>query len=111
MELLEIIAAFTLSLGFVLLLWAVKGWLLWFPAPGRQLRLTVVVRARPGAGRLEHEITALRRLRRDGWLEADVLIVDLGMDGETAHMAKLLARDDPALAVCTPEELAGHISS
>ncbi len=109
MELLEIIAAITLSLGFVLLLWAVKGWLLWFPAPGRQLRLTVVVRTRSGAGRLEHEIAALRRLRRGGWIEADVLIVDLGMDSETAHMARLLSQDDPALGVCTPEKLAEHI--
>lgn len=110
METIEIITAFLLALAFLLLLWTVKGFLLRPTACGKNLRVTTLITADGNAKDLECEVTSLRWLREDGRLNADIIIVDAGMDNETAELAGILQRRDPSLMICKPEEIANIIS-
>ncbi len=110
METIEIITAFALSLSFLLLLWAIKGLLLRPAIRGHSLRVTAVITADANSKDLEREVTNLRWLREDGRLNADIIIVDAGMDSETAELAGSLQRRDPSLMICRPDEIANIIT-
>lgn len=105
MDFIEIAAAFALTLSFLLLAWAIKGYLLRPTVCGKRAKITLVVNADTGAENLEREIGRLLWICRDGLLKADILILDTGMDSETAETATLLARKDPALLICKPGSL------
>ena len=105
MDLIEIAAAFALALSFILMTWAIKGYLLRPGVCGKRAKITLVVNADTGGENLEHEIGRLRWICRDGLLKADILILDTGMDGETAETAAQLAQRDPALLICKPGSL------
>lgn len=105
MEALEIVLAFVLSLSIILLIWALKGRLLRPVIGGKHSKVTVVVTAGADAWRLEREISGLRWLREDGILKADILIVDTGMDKETAQIANSLAQNNPSVLFCRPDEI------
>lgn len=110
METIEIISAFALSLSFLLLIWAIKGFML-RPSPcGRGIRITTVLTADGSTKDLEREVTNLRWLREDGRLRTEILIVDAGMDAQTAEIARSLQRRDPTISICTPEEIANIIT-
>ncbi len=109
MDIFETLTAFVLALSFLLLLWAVKGLLLRPARAGRHGRLTVLIRAAADVRSLEREISALRWLREDGLLKADILIVDMGMDDETALIARALSRDDCSVRICAPEQIINYI--
>ena len=110
MEAIEIISAFALSLTFLLLIWTIKGFLLRPPACGSGIRVTTVITADGSTKDLEREITNLRWLREDGRLRTEILIVDAGMDTQTAEIARSLQRRDPTVNICTPEEIANIIT-
>ena len=110
METIELITAFALSLSFLLLLWTIKGFLL-RPAKSKSAsKVTVLITADEKAKYLEREVERLRWLMEDGLLFADILIVDLGMDSETAQIAKSLAQNNSSLRICRPEGLANIIT-
>ena len=110
MEPTEIVTAFALTLSFLLLIWTIKGLLLRPSKRGKSLRITALITAGSGTKNLEREVTNLRWLRQDGRLNADILIVDAGMDSETAELAGLLRRRDPSLLICRPDEIANIIT-
>jgi len=105
MTAVEIITAFILVLAFLLLAWNVRGLLLRPVVGGKKSRVTVIVTAGSDPSYLEQEIKGLRWLRCDGILRADVLIVDVGMDSETALLADSLVRCDPTIILCKPKEI------
>jgi len=105
MEAFEIVMAFVLSLSIILLIWALKGRLLRPVIGGKNSRVTVVVAAGKDSKHLERAICGLRWLKDDGILMADVLIVDAGMDNETAQIADSLARNNSSIQICSPSEI------
>lgn len=105
MDLIEIIAAFALALSFLLMTWAIKGYLLRPAVCGKKAKITLIVNADTGAENLEREVAGLRWLCKDGLLKADILILDTGMNSETAQTAALLAQKDPNLLICKPGSL------
>ena len=110
MEMVEILAALALSLSFLLLIWAVKGFLLRPSVSGRSSKITVLITADVCTKDLEREVTSLRWLREDGRLNADILIVDSGMEYETAEIALALSRRDASIRICRPDEIANIIT-
>lgn len=110
MEMIEILTAFALSLSFVLLIWTVKGFLLRPNACGKGSKITVLITADVCTKNLEREVTNLRWLREDGRLNADILIVDAGMEYETAEIALSLSRRDASIRICRPDEIANIIT-
>lgn len=105
MEVLEIVLAFVLSLSIILLIWAVRGRLLRPDIGVKNSRVTVIVPAGADSERLEREIRGLRWLRDDGILNANILIVDAGMDKETAQIANSLTLNNPSVLICRPDEI------
>lgn len=109
MEILKITAAFALCLGFVLLLWTMKGWLLKPVIGGKDTRLTVTVAARGRASELEQTVSGLLWLKKNGTLNADILIIDRGLDSDAARTARLLSTDDYSVQVCSPDQIENFI--
>ena len=105
MEVLEIVLAFVLSLSIILLIWAVRGRLLRPDIRVKNSRVTVIVPAGADSERLEREIRGLGWLRDDGILNANILIVDAGMDKETAQIANSLTLNNPSVLICRPDEI------
>ena len=110
MEAIEIITALLLSLSFLLLVWTVKGFLLRSALCGAGSNITIVVKTGEKTKDLERKIAALRWLREDGRLQADILIVDMGMDEETASLAESIRRSNPSVQICRPDEIANIIT-
>lgn len=110
MEVIEIITAFVLSLSFLLLIWAIKGFLLRPTICGKSSKSTIVLTADEKTRDLERVIESLRWLKQNGQLNADILIVDVGMEYETAEIALSLSRRDSSIRVCSPDEIANIIT-
>jgi len=110
MEAIEIITAFALSLSFLLLMWTIKGFLLRPAVCGRCSKITIVIMVDEKTKNLEQEVAGLCYLREDGKLRADILIVDAGMDSQTAEIAESLLRKNPSLRICRPDEIANIIT-
>ncbi|MGI5984845.1 MAG: hypothetical protein GXY01_07975 [Clostridiales bacterium] len=110
MEIFEIVTAFVLSLSFLMLLWTIKGLLLRPVTVGKNSKVTVIITAGEKAQSLEREISGLRWLKEGGILRADVLIVDFGMDDETAEIASALSENDSSVLVCSPGEIESIIT-
>ncbi len=109
MATLQVLAAFGLSMAFMLLLWSLKGFLLKPVKPQKDLKVMVLITANEAASGLEQEVKSLRWLKNDGRLDAELIIVDTGMDAEAAKAAALLSRDDPSVKLCRPEEIENTI--
>ena len=105
MEILKIALSMALSLGFLFLLWSIKGWLLRPAIGGKDACLTVTVSARGEAKNLEHTISGLKWLKKNGSLCADILIVDEGLEPKAAELARLLSKDDMSIQVCSPDQV------
>lgn len=109
MELLNLLAVLILCSGFVFLLWEFKGWLLKPILGGRSTSITVVVSAKGAAPELEQTISGLLWLKRNGTLNADILIIDEGLDDEAAMKARLLSTEDYSVQVCSPDQIENFI--
>ncbi len=109
MELLKFLAVLILCSGFVFLLWAFKGWLLKPIIGGRNTCLTVVVSVKGSAPELEQTVSGLMWLKKNGTLNADILIVDEGLDADAALTARLLSTEDYAVQVCSPDQIENFI--
>lgn len=105
----QVLAAFGLSVAFMLLLWSLKGFLLKPVKPQKDLKVTVLITANEAASGLEQEVKNLRWLKNDGRLDAELIIVDTGMDAEAAQTAALLSHDDPSVMLCRPGEIENKI--
>ena len=105
MEAFEVITAFILSFSFLLLLWTIKGLLLRPVKLGKSSKIIIIIRADANAENLEREIKGLSWLREDGWLRADILIVDAGMSEETAEIARSLSKNNPEVMICKANEI------
>ena len=110
MEAIEIISAFALSLSFILLIWTIKGFLLKPTATKSTTKVTIVINADEKTKNLDREVERLFWLREEGLLVADIIVVDTGMNGETAQIADSLLHNNPSLQICRPEELAKIIT-
>jgi len=90
-----------LCCGAVFLIWRLRGW---FCCPVRgtaDARLHAVIAAGGSPAGLEQSVNGLRWLIRSGKLDCDILIVDAGLDAEARLLARLLARDDPRIHLCS----------
>jgi hypothetical protein len=109
MDLIEIAAAFMLSLSFILFLWMLKGFLLRPASRGNGNQVAVVVRTDGEAKEIDRVLAGLCWLRDDGLLKADIIVVGEGMDAVTEASLDALMRREPAISVCRPEALADYI--
>ena len=105
MDILKITAAIVFCFAFLFLLWTIKGWLLRPVIGGKDSRLTVTVPVKGAAPELEQIISGLLWLKKNGTLNADILIVDEGLEQETAQLARLLSKDDMSVQVCSPDQI------
>ena len=87
MELLQFFAVLLAAFGLVSLGWLALGALLLPGGCGARM----VVAARGGADGLEQTVKALLWLRRTGLWRGEVVIEDLGLDGDGAALARALA--------------------
>ena len=110
MEVIEIITAFVLSLSFLLLIWTIKGFLLRPTVCERSPKATIILTADEKTKDIESTVAGLRWLKQNGQLNADILIVDAGMEYETAEIAMSLSRRDSSIRVCSPDEIANIIT-
>ena len=109
MTAIDIIAAFALSLTFLLLTWAIRGYLL-RPAMRKGSKVTVVLTADGDTKNIESEIAGLCWLKDDRRLITEILIVDLGMNEDTAKIATALSLRNSSLRICTPEEIVNIVT-
>ncbi|NCB74174.1 MAG: hypothetical protein EOM51_05450 [Clostridia bacterium] len=109
MTVIDMIAAFALSLTFLLLTWTIKGYLL-RPNLSKSSKVTIVLTADGDTKNLESEIAGLCWLKDDRRLIADILIVDMGMNAETVKIANCLLQKNSSLRICTPEEIANIVT-
>ena len=109
MTAIDIIAAFTLSLTFLLLTWSIRGYLI-RPTLRKGSKVTIVLAADGETTELESEIAGLCWLKEDGRLIADILIVDMGMTAETAQIAQSLSLKNSSVQICAPEEIANLVT-
>ncbi|MEG0876300.1 MAG: hypothetical protein RSD32_06020 [Oscillospiraceae bacterium] len=105
MDILQITLAFLLSLSIILLLWSIKGFLLRPIIGSGDARVTVTLSADGDAKRLEHLISGLLWLEKNGTLPSGVIIVDCGLTAEALDRARLLEKKHPQLSLCLPQEL------
>ena len=90
-------------------MWTIKGLQLRPIKVGKNSKITIIIRADEKSENLERQIRGLSWLREDGILRADVLIVDIGMDEETAEIAHSIAKSNPAVTICKPTEIENMI--
>ena len=107
MEILQIIMAAVMCLALLTLLWQIKGSLLRSNSAHihEDEALTVTVAVNGSAPALEQTVSHLRWLRQNGDLPASILLVDDGMDLDTAAAARLMAQEDSGVYLCTPDQL------
>lgn len=105
MEILQIIMAAVICLSLLTLLWQARGRLLRSCGFGGDEHLTVTVSVSGSAPALEHTVARLKWLKKNGDLPASILLVDDGMDLDTAHAARLLANGSSEVHLCTPDQL------
>lgn len=91
--LLDFLIGLAIAFGLFALMYAIKSWLL-SPVPrGGNMRISTVIAVHGSAPELETTVKALRWLRTSGKLDAEIVLRDCGMDGETAAVAEKLAGD------------------
>lgn len=106
MEMMQIILAALLCMALLRLLWYAKGRLLRCGVDRHcNERMTVIVSVNGSAPALENTVSRLTWLRKNGDLPADILLVDDGMDLDTARAARLLAEKSGTIHLCTPDQL------
>lgn len=106
MEIMQIIMAGVICLSLLTLLWQVKGRLLRCPTGYHgDEHMTVTVSVCGSAPRLENTVARLMWLRKNGDLPAEILLVDDGMDLDTARAARLLSEKSDEIHLCTPDQL------
>lgn len=66
---------------------------------------TALIPARGSEPRLAYTVRALTRSRFEEGGFSRIVIVDRGMDEETARIAAILCREEEDVSVCTAEEL------
>lgn len=81
--------------------WVLRGRLVTPVRGGRGARLHAVVAASGSPAHLEQTVKGLLWLIHSGTLGCDILIVDAGLDPEARTMAKLLARDEACIHLCS----------
>lgn len=81
------------------ILWEIKTRLYRRSVGGKKTRVTVIVTSEGSPGELEQSVKGLLWLMETGAMASgtDIVIKDAGMDGETAHMARILVRENPSV--------------
>ena len=99
---MEILTAFLLASGILLLLWCAFGR---FLLPACMEDLTAVWRLSGTAPQLEHRMRSIRRLQKSGFFPAKLLLVDCGLDPDARKQAELLTKEDFAIRLVSQEDL------
>lgn len=105
-NIIQIIMAGVMCFAVLILLWQAKGRLLkkaWHC--GDEKKISVVVAVNGSAPQLESTVSTLLWMRRNGDLPARILLVDDGMDLDTAFAARLLADNREGVYLCNPDQL------
>lgn len=87
------LVGFMAALGIFMLLQLLKR-KLYSPLPnGENISLSTKVTVSGSAPELEATVKALLHLRDSGAISGSIVLIDRGMDAETARVAEMLARD------------------
>lgn len=109
MDILGIFIAFILSLGLMLLLWALKGSLLKSALRNRGEGLCLVLASGKDGAALEQELNALLWLRKDSLPRARLVLLDEGLSEGGRRLAEIFQLYEPALEVLTLPEAAEEL--
>lgn len=90
--LFDIVCAFVVAGTLILFIWLIRGMLLMPLKKGKHTKITIVVKVRDFEPCLEQTIMGLSWLESNGTLPGNVVILDDGMDEETAKVAQRLCR-------------------
>ena len=105
-ELLEdAVVALLAAIGLGQLLWLAVQLLMGLGPKRRLEHVAAVVPASGGGTGLEQTVRALDQLRRDTGGFRQIVMLDCGLSQEGIMVARLLAQEDRAIALCRPEEL------
>ena len=106
MELLEdAVVALLAAIGLGQILWLAVQLFLGLGRRRQPERAAAVVPAAGSGAGLEQTVRALEQLRRDTGGFRQIVMLDCGLSQEGTMVARLLAREDRAIALCRPEEL------
>jgi len=101
----EIIIAVSAALGVFALIWVLSGAVQTPVKCGKNAKMWTVLSVRGSSPDLEQTIEGVLWLARRGTMKTDVIIVDMGMDEETAKIAGLLAGGNEKVTVCVRDDL------
>ncbi len=88
----DALVGFMAAFGIFLLLQLIKR-KLYSPLPkGENISISTFVTISGSAPELEATVKSLEHLRESGAIRGSIVLVDRGMDGETARVAEMLAR-------------------
>ena len=90
--LIDLIVSIAIAVAAFLIIWLLRGIVLTPVPKSRNMSMKVVIDVRGEASELENTVDALVWLRKNGTLDADIVVRDLGMGEETARVAGLLKR-------------------
>ena len=107
MDIVQIIMAAIICLALLTLLWQAKGRLLQAcTGLNGNEKMTITVAVNGSSPCLENTASRLLWLKKNGDLpRSGVLIVDDGMDMETARAARVIADGNNEVDLCTPDQL------
>lgn len=90
--LIDVLVSIAIAIAAFLLIWLLRGIVLTPVPKGKNMSMKLVIDISGEAGELENTVDALVWLRKNGTLDADIVVRDLGMGEETARVAGLLKR-------------------
>lgn len=93
----DLIGTLLIAGGVILFVWFLRGLMLTPVKKGKNTNVTVVVRVAGGEPCLEQTVKGLDWLRANGTLPGTILLLDEGMDLETARLAETLERSMAAV--------------
>ena len=91
--LLELLIAAAAALTAFGLIWLLRGIVLTPVPKGRNMNIRIVLDIRGEAYELENTVEALCWLRKNGTLDAGIVVMAEGLGEETAAVARILARE------------------
>ena len=97
---LRILIAALIAAAIIIILWALRGFLLMPLKLGKSTSLTLKLRVEGPEPHLEQTLDGILWLRENGTLPADIIIEDCGMDTETREAARIAAKSKERITLC-----------
>jgi len=105
----KVCIAVAITLGLMFIIWLVKNMMLTPVQPGRNTKISIVIKASGNCPELENVLESALWLIHSGAVEGKILLADAGLDHDSRYVAELLCHDTARIIITTPEECSQHI--